>query len=462
MKLRTKITLIIAAVLLTAVAVNDAMIWANRKKSLYAEAEQTAFQRMYALKLEYENYSQKLENNLSDTERTYFFKSFGDDFTICYHLDEAVYNNTVFTRDELVKVIYNSIGYDGNSQVSYGYIEKNGTNLLVTHAFTVNNTSLYQLTDIKDIDVQLNRLMVAMLGISLAIIIPVMILLYVLTGKALKPLSKLSESAKGIANGAYHERVDVIGNDEVGQLTDSFNTMAEAVETKISELYESEKRKTMFMADFSHELKTPLTAISGYAQTMLKLRLSEEERVEALSYIHSESNRLDRLSRKMKRLLELDNTAELNMEVIPVSRLFEEAVKTCQPVASNRNIKIIQIPTSARINGDFDLLHDVLCNLIDNAIKASRESQTIELYTRDNVIVVSDSGCGIPSEEIDRITEPFYMVDKSRSRQSGGAGIGLSLVSKILRIHDMKMTIESEINVGTKINLHFVDVSVNT
>ncbi|MBQ7046804.1 MAG: HAMP domain-containing histidine kinase [Oscillospiraceae bacterium] len=287
MKLRTKITLIIAAVLLTAVAVNDAMIWANRKKSLYAEIEQSAFQRMYALKLEYENYSQKLDNNLSDTERTYFFKSFGDDFTICYHLDEAVYNNTVFTRDELVKVIYNSIGYDGNSQVSYGYIEKDGTNLLVTHAFTVNNTSLYQLTDIKDIDVQLNRLMVAMLGISLAIIIPVMILLYVLTGKALKPLSKLSESAKGIANGAYHERVDVIGNDEVGQLTDSFNTMAEAVETKISELYESEKRKTMFMADFSHELKTPLTAISGYAQTMLKLRLSEEERVEALSYIHS-------------------------------------------------------------------------------------------------------------------------------------------------------------------------------
>jgi len=218
----------------------------------------------------------------------------------------------------------------------------------------------------------------------------------------------------------------------------------------------------MFMADFSHELKTPLTAISGYAQTMLKLRLSEEERVEALSYIHSESNRLDRLSRKMRRLLELDNTAELNMEVLPVSKLFEEAVKTCQPVAGNRNIKIIQVPTSARINGDFDLLHDALCNLIDNAMKASRESQTIELYTRDNVIVVSDSGCGIPPEEIDRITEPFYMVDKSRSRQSGGAGIGLSLVSKILRIHDMKMDIESEINVGTKINLHFVDVSVNT
>ena len=163
----------------------------------------------------------------------------------------------------------------------------------------------------------------------------------------------------------------------------------------------------MFMADFSHELKTPLTAISGYAQTMLKLRLSEEERVEALSYIHSESNRLDRLSRKMKRLLELDNTVQLQMEKIAVFDLFAAAVKTCQPVAKNHDIKLIVAETAAKIMGDFDLLHDALCNLIDNAMKASRDGQTVELYTRDNAIVVSDSGCGIPSEEIDRITEPF-------------------------------------------------------
>ncbi|MBQ7046803.1 MAG: HAMP domain-containing histidine kinase, partial [Oscillospiraceae bacterium] len=93
----------------------------------------------------------------------------------------------------------------------------------------------------------------------------------------------------------------------------------------------------------------------------------------------------------MKRLLELDNTVQLQMEKIAVFDLFAAAVKTCQPVAKNHDIKLIVAETAAKIMGDFDLLHDVLCNLIDNAIKASRESQTIELYTRDNVIVVSDS-----------------------------------------------------------------------
>jgi len=256
--------------------------------------------------------------------------------------------------------------------------------------------------------------------------------------------------------------VSVKTNDEIGVLTENFNAMAEAVEQKISELKESENKKTMFMADFSHELKTPLTAISGYAQTMLNLNLSDADKKEALSYIYSESSRLDRLSKKMKRLLELDNTVELQMEKISVSRLFDEAVKTCTPSAQKRKIRLATEQYDGEIYGDFDLLHDVLCNLIDNALKASDEGTAVKLGAEKGRIVVSDSGCGIPADEIDKITEPFYMVDKSRSRKSGSAGLGLALVSQILRLHNIKMTIESEINKGTKIILHFDDNSMNT
>ena len=242
--------------------------------------------------------------------------------------------------------------------------------------------------------------------------------------------------------------------DEVGALADDFNSMAEAVERHTKELEESEEHKTLFMGNLTHELKTPLTAISGYAQTMRTVDLSDDDRNEALTYIYEETGRLDRLAKKIMRLLELDRDTEIAMEEISLDKLFEAAVRTCTVSAKDKDITLNIGACHGTIRGDFDLMCDVLINLIDNALKASPKGSSVNVYAEGDTIFVEDFGCGIPESEIVKITEPFYMVDKSRSRKSGGAGLGLALTKLILNHHGMKMSVESEVGKGTKISVY--------
>ena len=238
-------------------------------------------------------------------------------------------------------------------------------------------------------------------------------------------------------------------------LAEDFNKMADAVQEKIAALTDSEARKTMFMADFSHELKTPLTAISGYAQTLRTVKLSADDREEALGYIYSESKRLDRLAKKMMRLMQLDRTESLQTEEIDCEKLLNAAAATCKPNAQRLGISLQIERCSGTVRGDFDLLHDALCNLTENAIKASSDGQTVTLRAENSCITIKDCGCGIPQDEIKNLTEPFYMVDKSRSRSEGGAGLGLSIVKMILQLHGAEMAIESTVGKGTIITLQF-------
>ena len=224
----------------------------------------------------------------------------------------------------------------------------------------------------------------------------------------------------------------------------------------------SEENKNAFMADFSHELKTPLTSICGYAQTMRTIKLSEDDRSDALEYIYSESRRLDRLSKKMLKLFELDNDLENKNEILSVKNILEAAKKTSKPLADKKNVTIKTSAGDEKLIADHDLLQDALSNLIDNAVKASPEGGVVNVYTENNTIVISDDGYGIPQEEIERITEPFYMVDKSRTRKNGGSGLGLTLVKKIMDKSGIGIEIKSKINEGTKVILHFDDVSMNT
>jgi len=210
----------------------------------------------------------------------------------------------------------------------------------------------------------------------------------------------------------------------------------------------------LFKGNLTHELKTPLTAISGYAQTMRTVELSADDKNEALTYIYEDSKRLDRFAKKMMRLLEVDRDTEIAMEEISLDKLFEAAVRTCTVSAKDKDITLNIGGCNGTIQGDFDLMCDVLINLIDNAIKASPEGASVNLYTENEDIVVEDYGCGIPESEIARITEPFYMVDKSRSRKSGGAGLGLALTKLILNHHGMEMRVESEVEKGTKITVY--------
>lgn len=456
MKLRTRITAIAALIILLVTAISDGVIWMICRSVLMHEAEQTALRQMTELQSDLERQEMRYGlKTMSDPELSFFFKQRGDEYVICMCGDKILYNQTVLTETDLAEIKEHSVRYSeiAGRPVLIVYSEQAaGSNIL----------GLCQITDLSPVMRRQRLLALGMLGVLLVVCIPAMIVLYLLMRRTMKPLGILSESAKQIAAGAYEERAAITDSDEIGLLAEDFNRMADAVQEKIAVLTDSEQRKTMFMADFSHELKTPLTAISGYAQTLRTVKLSEDEQEEALSYIYSESKRLDRLSKKMMRMMQLDRTESLQMTEIGCKELLDAVAETCRPLAEKLNIRLQIGQCSGIIHGDFDLLHDALCNLTENAFKASTAGQTVTLSAENGCITVQDEGCGIPQEEIKNLTEPFYMVDKSRSRSAGGAGLGLSIVKQIVRLHGAEMEIQSEPDIGTAVILHFVYTPLNT
>ena len=175
--------------------------------------------------------------------------------------------------------------------------------------------------------------------------------------------------------------------------------MAEAVENSTQELAESERRKTLFMGNLTHELKTPMTAISGYAQTLLNVKLDREDEEEALHYIYEECGRLERLSKKMMKLLELNQDTSLNLTDIPVCRLFEAAERSCEAILKEKDVRLEILENGEHFLMDMDLMTDVMINLIDNSVKASEKGGRILLRAYDRCIEVQDFGRGIPEEE---------------------------------------------------------------
>lgn len=460
MKLRTKITAIAALVILLAAAVSDSVIWMICRRSMIGEAEQTVCGQMVMLQSKYAEYQTKYKGVMSDSEQRFFFKQYGSDYVICLRGKQEIYNQTVLTPEDLLNM---KISNPQQGQpAAAGELQIRRHKLLIARAEYPDYTNIFVIYDLADVTHRLRLLAIGMLGVLLGVSIPAVIVLYLLVRWTMKPLSVLSESVKQIAAGAYDERASVGGADEVGLLAVDFNKMADAVQEKIASLAESEQRKTMFMADFSHELKTPLTAISGYAQTLRTVKLSEEDREEALGYIYSESKRLDRLAKKMMRLMQLDKVEFLQMTEIDCAKLLDAVAATCKPIAEKKNIRLQITECSGSVSGDFDLLHDAFCNLTENAIKASEDGQTVALTAENRRITVKDEGCGIPADEIKNLTEPFYMVDKSRSRSEGGAGLGLSIVKQIMQLHGAEMEIESEVGVGTTVILQFVYTPLNT
>jgi signal transduction histidine kinase len=266
------------------------------------------------------------------------------------------------------------------------------------------------------------------------------------------PMKQMTTVANRIAKGSYGERLQVKSHDEMGELADSFNKMASAVEEQIVELADKAKQKEDFVANFAHELKTPLTSIIGYADMIYQKDLSREEVKQSAWYIWNEGMRLEALSLKLMDLTNL-NRQEIPLVEVSAQELLEDIVEGMKLMLESKRIELDKKIDDAYIRADYDLMKTLLLNVIDNAIKADCTKISLEGIQKEDqyCIEVSDNGRGIPKNELSRITEAFYMVDKSRSRKQHSAGIGLSLVEKIVDIHKGTMTIQSKEEVGTKV-----------
>lgn len=211
------------------------------------------------------------------------------------------------------------------------------------------------------------------------------------------------------------------------------------------------------IGSMSHELKTPLTAIKGYSETLLGVKLSKEQEEKALGYIHQESGRLSRLSEKMMELTKLyEPECKVELQEFPVEKLFGAVEDSVRHRLTETGIALVREGDyqGKRKCLDADLMTSFLINLINNSIMASGAGSHIYLGADSHSLWVRDEGCGIPPEEVDKVRKAFYRVDKSRSRKSGNMGLGLALCEQIAAVHHGHMEIESKVGEGTKISFY--------
>lgn len=288
-----------------------------------------------------------------------------------------------------------------------------------------------------------------------------MILLIVLSAFLTGPINKISKAARRVAEGNYGERLSPGRRDEIGTLVESFNQMAGAVEEKIDELAKAAREKEDFVANFAHELKTPLTSIIGYADTIYQKELSRDETRRASWHIWNEGMRLEALSQKLMELTVLGRQ-DFPLTALPADELLQDAADGLAPLFREKEIDFRLQAESAYVLADYDLLKTLLINLTDNSIKAGAtriELQgKIESPGKKYGICIRDNGCGMAQEDLSRITEAFYMVDKARSRKQHGAGLGLALADKVARLHGDRLHFESKKGVGTTVRFS-LDIS---
>lgn len=279
-----------------------------------------------------------------------------------------------------------------------------------------------------------------------------------------RPLEKLNTATNEIAKGNYSNRVTVKSKDEIGMLATTFNSMAQAVSDRVADLQEMIHKRDQFVADFTHEIKTPMTTIIGYADTLRSMELPREEEIMALSYIFSEGKRLEAMSQKLFDLIYL-REHEIEKQMLHTTDLGKEILTIATPILEQKHIELTVDMEPSTLFGNRELLITVFLNLIDNARKASKEGSEIEVKGRllgekedlRYECTVTDHGIGMTKEDAKRICDEFFMVDKSRSRKEGGAGIGMSLVALILEHHDAKLLVESTLGEGTVMHIIFSD-----
>ena len=398
---------------------------------------------------------------------------------------------------------------------------------------------------------------VRFIGIISALIIAGMLLL--LVRGLLRPLRNLSATTSLIARGDLEKRAKVKGHDEVAEVAQSLNTMADSIESNVTALEELAESRRVFISNLAHEMKTPLTSILGFADILrVKREVSDDERIEYANIIVSETKRLQELSGKLMELLSLGRL-QLAPQYVDVSDFVDDLVKVLAPIVNSHSLELkVELPAEAVfIRIDEELMKSFVFNLVDNSIKASSPASTIRLIVevlpsnseqsespdelllptgttgttgtegggsqpaesgelgesgelrelgelgesgkprepldlgeplellepREPVpanlgtiqeeegteyskalqglgetselvkITVVDEGIGIPADEIPLIVEPFYMLDKARTRKHGGAGLGLALCAEIARAHNSRLEIRSIEGRGTAISV---------
>lgn len=264
-----------------------------------------------------------------------------------------------------------------------------------------------------------------------------------------RPIEQINEATKKVALGEYDIELESKREDEIGELTNNFNKMTRGLKS-------TENLQKEFINNVSHEIKTPVSSIEGFAKFLKDKNLTDEEREEYTNIIIEEAKRLENLTGKILKLSKLNNQEVItNKQEIDIAEQIRRAISLLEPKWSKKDIKINVSLDEKVFLGDEDLIYQVWVNIIDNAIKFSNEGGSIDIkvYEKDkNIIVeIKDHGIGMKEEELEKVYDRFYQIDKSHSKE--GSGLGLAIVKRIVELSEGKIEIKSKENKGTTVTV---------
>ncbi|MDX1429125.1 MAG: ATP-binding protein, partial [Rhodothermales bacterium] len=279
-----------------------------------------------------------------------------------------------------------------------------------------------------------------------------------LFGFLTRRLRAVTSTVSRFAQGDYDERVQDNASDELGQLAASFNKMADTIVAHIEEMQRVDRQRRELVANVSHDLRSPLSSMQGYLETigMKEAELSRGQIREYLNVVSRNAQSLSSLVSELFELSKLDaDQVTLTKESFSSSELVQDLVLKFKPDADGKGVGLrAEFGEDLHlVHADIALVERAIGNLIDNAIRFTPEGGNVLVRTErigDEIgISVSDSGPGIPADEVENIFERFYRVEKSRSRDSGGAGLGLAITRRIIQLHGRDVHVDSEVGLGT-------------
>ncbi len=376
-------------------------------------------------------------------------------------LDQVQENTRVTLIDADGKVLYDSTQDEATLENHKDRPEvadaiENGTGTDVRMSATLSTSMYYYAVRLSDGNVlrvaksmnSIFRTAIQVLPAMIIIAILMLILAYLLSRwqvkRLIRPINDL-DLEHPLENDVYEELTPLL------QSMEEQNQEKEAVANMRQE----------FSANVSHELKTPLTSISGYAEIMRDGLVKPEDMSGFADRIYQEASRLILLVEDIMKLSKLDEGDEdMPREEVDLYELTSQIVGRLEPLAKEQQVEITLDGTSVKYTGILQVLDQMIYNLCENAIKYNKPGGYVKVHVADNTegpkITVEDNGIGIPQEELERIFERFYRVDKSHSKETGGTGLGLSIVKHGAMIHDAKIKVESSLGEGTKMEIQFL------
>ena len=330
--------------------------------------------------------------------------------------------------------------------------------LQLSGAFVLGSETLYldALQDVSSVYEMRSQQQDSYRKIYLWLIVACAMLTYSISWLLTRPLIKLVRASKEIARGNLSCRSAVRTSDEIGDLSTEFDRMAAQTEKSVEKLKDAMARQERFTRSFTHELKTPMASIIGYADLLRLQTLTPDEQAEAANYIFTAGKRLENLSVRLLDLFVMDKQ-EPQFRETSLKSLVEKVVVSVRALLVEKQIEIFAKCGSGNCYLEPDLIWSLLVNLIDNAAKALPQGGKIGIVTEITEngcrIRVIDNGCGIPKSAMEHITEPFYRADRFRADERKGAGLGLALCAKIVELHNGSMAFESNVGEGTRVTV---------